>query len=187
MNIANKLTMLRIILVPFLIVFAMPTPVWFGDVLYAFHNTYGIAIALIIFIIAAFTDTLDGYYARKLKLVTNMGKFIDPIADKILVTAALIILVERGDIPGFVLVIIIARDLVVDGIRLIAAGTGTVIAASVFAKIKTALQMIAVGLYFFSYYFDIWFLPQIILILALIATVYSGIEYIKSGKEYLKR
>jgi CDP-diacylglycerol--glycerol-3-phosphate 3-phosphatidyltransferase len=179
--------MVRIILVPFFILFAMPTPIWFGYVLYDFHDTYGIAIALIIFIIAAVTDMLDGYYARKLKLVTNMGKFIDPIADKILVTAALIILVERGDIPGFVLVIIIARDLVVDGIRLIAAGSGTVIAASIFAKIKTALQMIAVALYLFSYYFDIWYLPQIVLVLSLIASIYSGIEYVKSGREYLKR
>jgi CDP-diacylglycerol--glycerol-3-phosphate 3-phosphatidyltransferase len=187
MNIANKLTMLRIILVPFFIVFAMPTPVWFGVDLFTFHNTYGTAIALIIFIVAAFTDTLDGYYARKLNLITNMGKFIDPIADKILVISALIILVERGNIPGFVLVIIIARDLVVDGIRLIAAGAGTVIAASVFAKIKTALQMIAVGAYFFSYYFNIWFIPQIVLGLALIATIYSGIEYVISGKEYLKK
>lgn len=139
MNLANKLTIFRMILVPIMVVFAyLPIN----------QNFYGVATAMIImdaiFIIASITDKLDGYIARSRNEVTTFGKFMDPLADKILVLAAMVILVEKNMLPAWIPIIVLAREFIVSGVRLIAVEKGgLVIAASVWGKLKTVTQMIA--------------------------------------------
>ena len=133
MNLANKLTMLRIILVPIFLIFIVVKGIPYGSI-----------IATLIFIIASLTDQLDGYIARSRNEITNFGKFMDPLADKLLVTAALISLVEFNLIPGWATVVIIAREFAVSGLRTLAASEGKVIAASWWGKIKTVTQIIAI-------------------------------------------
>ncbi|OQC01029.1 MAG: CDP-diacylglycerol--glycerol-3-phosphate 3-phosphatidyltransferase [Firmicutes bacterium ADurb.Bin099] len=186
MNIANKLTFIRIILIPFFIIFAIPTPEWLSEPVFSFHQQYGTLIALVIFVIASLTDLFDGYLARKYKLITNMGKFLDPIADKILITSALVVLVERGQIAAYTVVIIIARDLIVDGLRLVVSEKGEVIAANIFGKIKTNLQIFSICIYLLAFYINLWYIPKIVYALALIATVYSGIIYVKQSIKFIK-
>ena len=135
MNLANKLTLIRIILVPIFLVF-----IAYQDL------PYGSVIATLIFIIASVTDHLDGYIARSRNQVTNFGKFMDPLADKLLVTAALISLVELQLVPAWAAIVIIAREFAVSGLRTIAASEGLVIAASWWGKIKTVIQIIAIVL-----------------------------------------
>ena len=137
MNLANKLTVMRMILIPIFLVFLV------FDCL-----PYGKSIATALFIIASITDKLDGYIARSRNQVTNFGKFMDPLADKLLVTAALVSLVELNLIPAWAVVVIVAREFAVSGLRTIAASEGTVIAASWWGKIKTVIQMIAIILLF---------------------------------------
>ena len=132
MNLPNKLTILRVVMIPFF-VFFMLAPYFEG---------YGNYIAVAIFIVASFTDFLDGYLARRDNLVTNFGKFMDPLADKLLVCAALICLVETGQLASWIVIIIISREFIISGFRLIAADNGIVIAASYWGKAKTATQMI---------------------------------------------
>src|SRR5699024_4694303 len=132
MNLANKITIFRVLLIP---VFVLT--------LYLDINNNHI-YAAIIFSIAAITDTLDGYIARSRNLITNFGKFIDPLADKMLVSTALILLVELGEIPGWIVAIIIAREFVITGLRILAASEGITIAASSWGKIKTITQLIAI-------------------------------------------
>lgn len=133
MNLANKLTLIRMILVPVFLVFLNLSSI-----------PYGVLIATIIFIIASITDKLDGYIARSRNEITNFGKFMDPLADKLLVTSAFISLVELKFIPAWAVIIIISREFAVSGLRTIAASDGTVIAASWWGKIKTVIQMIAI-------------------------------------------
>ena len=191
MNLPNKLTILRIILVPIMVLipyFGIPN---------------ALIIADIIFIIASITDKLDGTIARKNNQVTNFGKFLDPIADKILVLAAMIMLVEYGKIPGWIPIIIVFREFVVSGYRLIAAEQkGEVIAASIWGKIKTVTQMIAIiamflDKYSFGYFigntasmsvFEIVFnaFTTIMMIVCVISTIFSGYDYLKNGKDLLK-
>src|SRR5699024_7708666 len=128
MNLPNKITMIRLLLVPIFII-----------VFYIYPDSH--IYAAIIFIIASLTDSLDGYIARSKGLITDFGKFIDPLADKILVSAALILLVEIGKIPGWVVIIIIAREFTITGFRIIAASEGITIAASPLGKIKTITQL----------------------------------------------
>lgn len=166
MNLPNKLTIGRVIAVPFFIVFYM--------------MGWNIAAA-VLFILASATDALDGYLARKNNLVTNFGKIMDPLADKILVVSALVLLVESGDVAGWMLIVILAREFAVAGLRTVAAAEGKVIAAGTTGKIKTVLQMLAVPLLLldnwpFSY---INFpMDQILLWACVIMTVVSGTEYI---------
>ena len=134
MNLPNKLTILRMIMVPFF-VFFMLVPVA-GDATKW--------IALVIFVVASLTDTLDGYLARRDNLVTDFGKFMDPLADKLLVCSALICFVELGDLPAWMVIIIISREFIISGFRLVASDNGVVIAASYWGKFKTTFQMIAV-------------------------------------------
>lgn len=144
MNLPNKITVARILLIPIMIIIP-----FFGLENIVFGNvTLSNFIVLIIFLVASFTDFLDGYLARKNNLVTTFGKFLDPIADKLLVLAALIMLVEQGIIPGWIPIIIAAREFIVSGIRMLAAGEGNVIAASWLGKVKTVSQMVAISLAF---------------------------------------
>lgn len=174
MNLPNKLTMFRVILIPFFIVFLLmpeaPGSKW---------------IALAIFIIASLTDLLDGKIARKYNLVTNFGKFMDPLADKLLVCSALICLIELGRISSVMVAIIIAREFTISGFRLIASDNGVVIAASYFGKFKTTFQMIAVCLMIA----DIAALKPVtaaVTWIAVILTVVSLVDYLIKNKDVMK-
>ena len=196
MNLPNKLTILRILLVPIMVIIPyLNIQGVFLDIPISF------LIMELIFIIASITDKLDGTIARKRNLVTTFGKFLDPIADKILVLAALIILVELGKIPGWIPIIVLFREFVVSGYRLIAVGNGgKVIAASIWGKLKTVTQMIAIILAFIDIgaFFDFtkgtlsgWHLfvnalMSIMMIVSVIATIFSGYDYIKDGKDLFK-
>ena len=190
MSLANKLTLISIILVPIFLIFIA-----------ARHIPYGSTIATIIFILASLTDKLDGYIARSRNQITNFGKFMDPLADKLLVTAALISLVELHIVPGWASVIIIAREFAVSGLRSIAASQGRVIAASWWGKIKTVIQIIAIILLLlkvnindFKYTMDLinnsefWnqffnTVPSIMLMAAVVITLISGYDYFKKNKD----
>ncbi|TFJ94725.1 CDP-diacylglycerol--glycerol-3-phosphate 3-phosphatidyltransferase [Lentibacillus salicampi] len=180
MNIPNKMTLSRICLIPIFIIL-LAVPFNWGEwstgetVLPVAHF-----IAALLFIIAAATDWVDGYYARKYDLVTNLGKFLDPLADKLLVAAALILLVEMGMAPGWIAIIIISRELAVTGLRLVAAGEGIVLAAGNMGKLKTATQMIAIALLLLhDFPFSYAGLPlgMIMLYISLFFTVASGYDY----------
>lgn len=177
MNLANKITLFRVLLVPI-----------FMFVLYSdFSNSN--YIAAIIFIFASLTDTLDGYIARSRNLVTNFGKFVDPLADKILVSAALISLVGLGKVPAWVVVIIIAREFTITGFRVLAAAEGVTIAASPLGKIKTITQLVAITLLLLNNFpFNTLNIPidLIMLYISLFFTVFSGIDYLIRNKGTLK-
>ena len=196
MNLANKLTIFRIILVPIMVMIP------FFNIQGNFYGIpYEFLIINFIFIIASITDKLDGYIARSRNQVTTFGKFADPLADKILVLAAMIILVEKAKLPAFIPIIVLAREFIVSGYRLIAVEKGgKVIAASVWGKLKTVTQMIAIIVAFldvnaFGTCFKgglsgiplILNITQTILLIACtIATVFSGWDYLKNGKELFK-
>ncbi|HZK33460.1 MAG TPA: CDP-diacylglycerol--glycerol-3-phosphate 3-phosphatidyltransferase [Tissierellaceae bacterium] len=177
MNLANKITIFRVFLVPLFMI-----------VLYS-NTQYSTYIAAIIFIFASLTDTLDGYIARSRNLITNFGKFADPLADKILVSAALISLVDLGKVPGWVVVIIIAREFTITGIRILAASEGVTIAASSLGKIKTITQLIAIiFLLLNNYPFELINFPfaTIMLYISLFFTIISGAHYIYKNKSMLQ-
>ena len=172
MNLPNKLTLARVIAVPFFILAYMLDKYW---------------IALIIFILASITDLLDGKIARARGLVTNFGKIMDPLADKVLVYAALCLFVEQQIIAAWMLIIILAREFAIAGMRAVAAAEGRVLAAGMSGKIKTVLQMIAVPMIILALA-----LPEVVIIMkigyivflaSLIMTVYSGCEYIYKNKD----
>ena len=154
-------------------------------------------IILIIFLAASFTDYLDGHIARRRNIVTNFGKFLDPIADKLLVLAALVMLVEAGIIPGWIPIIIAAREFMVSAIRMLVATEGKVIAASKLGKIKTVTQMVAISLAFLDTNYFMSFvcgaltgfalilniLMSVAMILAVIATIWSGVDYFMKSKD----
>jgi len=202
MNLPNRITILRILLVPIFMLFVIPCPEWIIDLGFLssvkpnltaindFVMRYGNYVAAVIFIIASSTDGVDGYIARKRDLVTRFGKFLDPIADKLLTTAALVALVQSGAISSWAAIIIIGRDLIVTGLRLVAAGEGIVIAASVIGKIKTILQMVAISAillknYPLSLISDFPF-GRYLLIIAVIFTIYSGYDYVKKNIAVIK-
>ena len=178
MNLPNKLTMFRVILIPFFVLFMLV------DI-----TTVDKWIALAIFIVASLTDLLDGKIARKYNLVTNFGKFMDPLADKLLVCSALICLVELAKLPAWMVIVIIAREFIISGFRLIASDTGVVIAASYWGKFKTTFQMIMVGMMIsnLSAWYE-WFriLTDIVMWIALILTVVSLADYIAKNRDVLK-
>jgi len=173
MNLANKLTVLRMILVPIFLICAM------------INTATANVIALVIFIIASATDKLDGYIARSRNQITNFGKFMDPLADKLLVTCALVLLVEKGIIAAWVVVIIISREFIVSGLRTLAASQGVVIAASNWGKLKTVIQMIAIIMGLLSLVYNpswINVATQVAIYLAAIITIISGVDYFIKGK-----
>ena len=143
-------------------------------------------IGALIFIIAATTDWIDGYYARKLNQVTNLGKFLDPLADKLLVSAALIVLVEQQMAPSWIVIIIISREFAVTGLRLVLAGEGEVVAANMLGKIKTWAQIVAISaLLLHNIFFEMFSFPfdDLALWVALFFTVWSGLDYFVKNKE----
>lgn len=176
MNLANKLTILRIILVPVFLT------------LLAVNTTGTTIIALLIFIIASFTDKLDGHIARSRNQITKFGKFMDPLADKLLVTSALVSLVGYNIIPTWVAMIIIAREFAVTGLRAVAASEGIVIAASWWGKIKTVTQMVAIILALIKLIYSsvfVTYVTYIALGIAVITTVASGVDYFVKNKDAL--
>lgn len=196
MNLANKLTIFRMILVPIMVIIPF---LGINSEILGISLTY--IIIDMIFIIASITDKLDGYIARSRNQVTTFGKFLDPIADKILVLTAMIMLVEFGKLPAWIPVIVLAREFIVSGYRLIAVEKGgKVVAASVWGKLKTVTQMIAIILAFLDVNaFGACFkgnltgfalilnaIVTIMMIIQTIATIFSGYEYLKEGKDLLK-
>lgn len=176
MNLPNKLTMARVILIPFFVLFLL-VPIA-GD--------YSKYIALVIFIIASLTDLLDGKIARKYNLVTNFGKFMDPLADKLLVCSALICFIELDLLQAWIVLIIIAREFIISGFRLVASDNGVVIAASYWGKFKTTSQMIMIILLIAQIPgFDL--LEQAFIYIALILTVVSLVDYLIKNKDVLKQ
>lgn len=196
MNLPNKLTIFRMILVPIMVIipflgiegecFGIPIEYWLID---------------LIFIIASLTDKLDGYLARKNNQVTTFGKFLDPLADKILVLAAMVMLVEMAKLPAWIPIIVLAREFTVSGYRLIAVEKGgKVIAASKWGKLKTVTQMIAIILALVDLHsfgecfaetlqggeFILNVIVTIMMIIQTIATIFSGIDYMKGAKELIK-
>lgn len=190
MNLPNKITLARIFLVPIIMVFLL-IKFNFGKIIIAGEVvTYNELIATLIFIIAASTDGLDGYIARKWKLVTNLGKFLDPLADKLLVTAALISLVEMQRLAAWIAIVIISREFAVTGLRLVAAADGTVIAASKLGKIKTIIQIIAIVLLMLNNFpFSFIDLPvdQFMVLLAVVITIVSGVDYFIKNKHVIRK
>ncbi|GAE30822.1 CDP-diacylglycerol--glycerol-3-phosphate 3-phosphatidyltransferase [Halalkalibacter hemicellulosilyticus] len=187
MNLPNKITISRICLIPiFMIILLMPS--WVEVSFLGTEMPLNHLIAALIFILAAATDWLDGYYARKLGLVTNLGKFLDPLADKLLITAALIGLVELQLLPAWMAIIIISREFAVTGIRLVAAADGVVIAASSLGKLKTVIQIVAISaLLLHNWPFQPISFPfaGIAIWAATIITVLSGVDYFQKNKQVL--
>jgi CDP-diacylglycerol---glycerol-3-phosphate 3-phosphatidyltransferase len=188
MNLANRITMARIFLVPLIMFFLlvkMPLP---NLVIGNFIISYNQVIAALIFIIAASTDSLDGYIARKRKLVTNLGKLLDPLADKLLVTAVLVSLVEMDKVGAFIVIVIISREFAVTGLRQIALLEGIVLAASKWGKWKTATQITAIialllnnfPFHFLNFDFDYWASW-----VAALITIYSGVDYFLKNKHVI--
>lgn len=175
MNLPNKLTILRVCLIPFFVVFLLLD--------HGQNQTYRYLSAAI-FVIASLTDMLDGKIARRYNLVTNFGKFMDPLADKLLVCSALICLIELGQIPSWMVIIIISREFIISGFRLVASDNGIVIAASYWGKFKTTFQMIAVVLLILQIP-ALKLAADICLWIALILTVVSLVDYIMKNHKVL--
>ena len=193
---SNVITIIRILLVPvFVAALLAPWPEWFGSNV-AELNDWKSIIAAIIFIAISCTDWLDGYLARSRNEVTDFGKFMDPLADKILVAAALISLVELGSLPTWVVLVILAREFIISGVRMMAASKGVVIAASMLGKFKTVFQMIAIVLFtikdshmigdFSEALSDtLWVVSWIVMIIALILTIASMLDYLVKARDVI--
>lgn len=182
MNLPNKLTVTRVVLIPFFVFFLLN-----DNIESSLYNPIFKWIALALFIIASLTDLLDGKIARKYNLVTDFGKFMDPLADKLLVCSAMIGLIELGRIPAWIVIIIIAREFIISGFRLIAADNGRVIAASYWGKFKTTFQMFMVILMIANLE-NVPFIPlitQIIMWIALALTIISLLDYIIKNKDVM--
>ena len=174
MNLPNKLTVLRMVLVPFFV----------ASLLISANNDSIKWLALVLFIIASLTDFADGYIARKNNLITNFGKFMDPLADKILTISGMICLIELGRIPSWIVIIIVAREFIISGFRLIAAENGVVIAANYWGKFKTTFQMIMIILMIMNIP-QLQIITTIVMWIALALTLISLVTYINANKQIL--
>ena len=170
MNLPNRLTVMRMILVPFFV----------AAVLYPFPHHF--LIAFILFAVASYTDHLDGKIARKRNLITNFGKFMDPLADKCLVTAAMLWFVEIGQMPGWALLVVIIREFGVSGLRMVAADKGRVIAAGWSGKVKTASTMVCIVLMFLPIPAELNLACVAVIVLT---TIYSGVEYFVKNRDVI--
>ncbi len=178
MNLPNKLTVVRVLMIPFFVWFMLPS---LGGEMAASKW-----IALAIFCIASLTDLLDGKIARKYNLVTNFGKFMDPLADKLLVGAAMICLVEMGRLPAWIVIVIISREFIISGFRLIASDNGIVIAASYWGKFKTVFQMAMIIVLIAAFEGSVFaVVEQILIWVSLILTIVSLVDYIRKNKEVM--
>ena len=175
MNLPNKLTIIRVCLIPFFV----------AALLFDHGNNYTMRIvANVLFIVASLTDLFDGKIPRKYNLVTNFGKFMDPLADKLLVCSALICLIELGQLPAWVVIIIISREFIISGFRLVAADNGVVIAASYWGKFKTTFQMAAVILMIFNIP-ALTLVTNIVVVIAVALTIISLVDYVAKNIKIL--
>ena len=174
MNLANKLTIFRIVLVPFFLLFLLTD-----------FTPYNKLIALIIFIIATITDHFDGKIARKRNMVTSFGKFMDPIADKLLVSSAIISLTSLEIIPAWVTIAIICREFIISGVRLVASDNGSVIAASSWGNAKTITQMAMIIIFLLDHP-ALYVLSQIVMYASVILTIISLVDYLIKNKDAIK-
>ena len=175
MNLPNKLTIIRVCLIPFFV----------AALLFDHGNNYTMRIvANVLFIVASLTDLFDGKIARKYNLVTNFGKFMDPLADKLLVYSALIFMIELGQLPAWVVIIIISREFIISGFRLVAADNGVVIAASYWGKFKTTFQMAAVILMIFNIP-ALTLVTNIVVVIAVALTIISLVDYVAKNIKIL--
>ncbi len=168
MNLANKITLLRVLMIPVFLVFMLV------------EFPYHMEAALVVFLAASLTDKLDGYLARKYNMITDFGKFMDPLADKLLVTGAFLVLIQLGRIEAWIVFVILAREFAVTGLRTLAAAQNVVIAASNYGKIKTVTQIIAIVLLLLDNYpFSLLNLPvdTVMVYITLIITLLSGLDY----------
>lgn len=204
MNLPNKLSILRIILVPATMLFMLPVNIygWQPEGWNAFINSNGMTVAAAVFIIASLTDMADGKIARKYNLITDLGKFLDSLADKILVISIMLGLVYLGRLSPVLVMIIILREFAVSGLRMIAASKGEVIAARMIGKVKTVTQMVAIiyimfepllirifGLTYNGYPLEtsaVTIIGDVLFGICVIMTIVSGIDYLIKGKKYLK-
>ena len=176
MNLPNKLTLFRVVLIPFFVFFLLAP----------YFEGYGNYIAVAIFIVASLTDMLDGKIARKYNLVTNFGKFMDPLADKLLVCSAMICLISTGQLPAWIVIIIISREFIISGFRLIASDNGVVIAAGWWGKVKTVVQMIMIIVLICDFGGNVVAVIENVLIYAALAlTVISLIDYLVKNRSVL--
>jgi CDP-diacylglycerol--glycerol-3-phosphate 3-phosphatidyltransferase len=185
-NIPNLLSISRVFLAPLVMVFLTVRGLGTFEIKTAGHYivvNIGDIIAGIVFIVASITDAVDGYIARKHGIVTNLGKFIDPLADKILVVAALISLVELERLPAWIVVIIVSREFIVSGVRMMAAVNGIVIHASRGGKAKTVSQIIAIVMMIFDFPYVI---AMPVMWVAMILTVWSGMDYLIKGRDFFR-
>jgi CDP-diacylglycerol---glycerol-3-phosphate 3-phosphatidyltransferase len=172
MNLATRLTMLRVIMIPLFIYIVLS------------KMEYSNLWALLVFVAASFTDFLDGYIARKYSQITKLGKFLDPLADKLLVTSALVCLVELGRLSSWVVIIILSREFIVSVFRAVAASDGIVIAASIWGKLKTNAQMAAiVALLMGGYPFSLGIVTDILVWISVALTIISGVEYVYANRQ----
>jgi CDP-diacylglycerol--glycerol-3-phosphate 3-phosphatidyltransferase len=176
-NLPNLLSLSRVFLAPLVMVF-LAVRGQFGTL---FGVNIGDILAGVVFIAASITDAVDGYVARKHGIVTNLGKFIDPLSDKILVVAALISLVELQRLPAWIVVIIVSREFIVSGVRMVAAADGVVIAASAGGKAKTVAQIVAIVMMIFDMPFA---MP--VMWIAMLLTVWSGLDYLAKSKDFFR-
>ncbi|HHV59892.1 MAG TPA: CDP-diacylglycerol--glycerol-3-phosphate 3-phosphatidyltransferase [Clostridiaceae bacterium] len=197
MNLPNKITVSRIFLVPVFMLFILPFPDWLltsdlfkfiNPQLTAIHNfmqNYGHILGAVFFLLAASTDGIDGYIARKHKMVTKFGIFLDPIADKLIIAAALIGLVQRNYVTGWAAMVIIGREFIVTGLRLLAAGEGIVISAGIWGKIKMVTQVVGVALMLLDNWpfslFTSFRVDKFAMWIAIFATIYSMFDYLKKN------
>ncbi|PEJ60184.1 MULTISPECIES: CDP-diacylglycerol--glycerol-3-phosphate 3-phosphatidyltransferase [unclassified Bacillus (in: firmicutes)] len=188
MNLPNKITVSRVCLIPLFMLVVLIDFGWGNITLIGDSIPVNHLVGAGIFIIASVTDFIDGYYARKFNLVTNFGKFLDPLADKLLVSSALIILTDFNYVPAWITIVIISREFAVTGLRMILAGTGEVHAAAMLGKIKTWAQIVAISAYFlhdFPFNFLPFSIADVALWVALFFTVYSGWDYFYKNRDVL--
>lgn len=185
MNLPNKITISRILMIPIFMI-VMLVPFSWGDIsLLGADMPVTHLVGALIFIIASTTDWVDGYYARKYNLVTNLGKFLDPLADKLLVSAALVVLVDLELAASWIVIVIISREFAVTGLRLVLAGGGEVVAANMLGKIKTWAQIVAISaLLLHNIIFELVSIPfdDIALWVAMFFTIWSGWDYFDKNK-----
>lgn len=205
MNLPNKLSLMRIILVPVTVLFMLPINLfgWQPEGWNNFINNNGMIVAVIVFIAASLTDMLDGKIARKYNLITDLGKFLDALADKILVISVMIAFVELRRFSAWLLIIVVLREFAVSGLRMVAAANNDVIAARMVGKVKTATQMVAISylmfepllLKIFGFGFTgyanletnvITIIGDVLLGISMVLVAYSGVDYLVKGKKYLK-
>jgi CDP-diacylglycerol---glycerol-3-phosphate 3-phosphatidyltransferase len=189
MNLANKITLVRIFLVPIFMLFVTPMPEWMTNKSSLFHtiSKYSLWIATAIFILAAITDKLDGYIARKYNQVTKFGSLVDPLADKLMVISALLFLVQQNKVAGWIAIIIVSREIAVTALRIAAAYNKKVLAADKYGKIKLVFQVIAIPLCLLNNYplnliihfpFD-----RVMMLFTVLITAFSGVNYFIKNKD----